>query len=233
MIKKLLRYIIRFQHQNLPLPLFFIKYFLICFDSDLFFNKPKTTQFKKNYWLSKKSLFWHYAHLYNNRYSEIFKNLYETHNDMFEDKKVLDLMSGLGPLYRKIDTSNFTFIEQNKFCCEHLRKTFPESTIVNSDWKRLKDFENKIDTLILTNGNLIDFDQLDIDTFFDYIKKIKNLILIRDGTFLKDFTDNHTGYNLWNIIDRLKAHNLNYKSSEFYYEKGKNYYKYFIMKTKN
>ena len=108
-IKKLLR----FQHSYLPIPVniykyftkskllhkLLYKYFILCYDTDFYFKKPITTEFNQKYWLSKRALYWHYDHLYHNRFTHIFEKVFKKYNHLFENKKVCDLMSGIGPYW--------------------------------------------------------------------------------------------------------------------------------------
>ena len=127
--------LLRFQHTYFPLPLFiykhffkikilhklFYKYYLLCFDTDLNYNKPNTAEFNQSYWLSKRSLYWHYAHLHHNRFSEIVDKVLIQFYHLFENKKVCDYMSGMGP-FLKDKKYDLMFIEGNKYCCDILKK---------------------------------------------------------------------------------------------------------------
>tara|TARA_B100000780_G_C21036487_1_gene415714 strand:- start:566 stop:895 length:330 start_codon:yes stop_codon:yes gene_type:complete len=89
-IKNFLKKILRFQHTYLPLPIFiyknffkiklfhtlFYKYFVLCFDTDANYRKPNTTDFNQSYWLSKRALYWHYAHLHHNRFTETVNKVF-------------------------------------------------------------------------------------------------------------------------------------------------------------
>lgn len=244
LLKNIIKKILRFQHLYFPLPLIiykklfeikklhklFWKYYILCFDTDFNYKKKNTVSENQKYWLSKRSLYWHFAHLYNNRFSRRFNNIYKKHHNLFENKSCCDLMSGLGSIYliNKINLKDIIFIEKNKFCCEFLKKKFPNSKTINKDWKYLKKLENKIDTLILVSGCLIYLNKKEIDVFFKITKNVKNLILINDGTYLKDFTV-WSGHNYWNIRKRLKKYNNFYKNSKIYTRERRSLYRYFVM----
>ncbi len=243
-IKNFLKKLLRIQHIYLPLPFFiykklfeskslhkfFYKYYILCFDTDFNYKKKNTVKENQKYWLSKRSLYWHYSHLYKNRFSKRFKKIYTKHQNLFNDKRCCDLMSGLGAIYltNKINIKNITFIEKNKFCCDFLRRNFSQSKVLNKDWKHLKNISNKIDTLILVSGCLIYLDKRDIDYFFKITRKVKNFILINDGTYLEDFTV-WSGHNYWNIKNRLKKYNNFYKNSKIYTKESDSLYRYFVM----
>ena len=97
----------------------------------------------------------------------------------FNNKKIVDVGTGLGPVYRQ---SNFkiamTMIEPNKYCCDFLKKFFPQNTIVNDDWKYLKSIKEPIDTLIMIGGVLMYMDNAEVELFFDITKNIKNFVII-------------------------------------------------------
>lgn len=246
-MKNLIKKILRFQHTFFPLPIivyqklfefkylhsFFYKYYILCFDTDFNYKKKNSVEENQKYWLSKRSLYWHFAHLYNNRFSQRFKRIYKNHKDLFENKKCCDLMAGLGAVYltNRIDIKNMIFLEKNKFCCAYLKKKFVNSKVINKDWKYIKKIVNKIDTLILVSGCLIYLDKKDIDNFFKITKNIKNFVLINDGTYLNDFTL-WSGHNYWNIKKRLKKYNYFYKQSKVYTKESGSIYRYFIMKGK-
>lgn len=241
--KKILIKLFRLQHTYLPLPLFiyrhffrnkflhkfFYKYFLLCFDTDFNFNKPNTTEFNQSYWLSKRALYWHYAHYHNNRFTHIVDKVFKKYIYLFENKKVCDFMSGIGPYFKnkKID---LMFIEGNHHCCKILEKAYPKSTVINGNWDIIEKYKDKIDTLFISSGCLIYLDHQDIEKFFKITNKIKNFIFIHEGTYLEDFSLEYSGHNYWNFEKRLKNYNLNYKKSKIYSEKAerKKIFSYFI-----
>lgn len=246
-IKYLFKKILRLQHIYAPLPFFiykrlfkikflhkiFYKYYILCFDTDFNYKKKNTVIENQKYWLSKRSMYWHYAHLYKNRFSKRFKTIYKKHQHLFDGKRCCDLMTGLGAVYsiNKIELDNIIFVEKNEFCCTFLRKNYPNNKVVNKDWKYLKTVSKKIDTLILVSGCLIYLNDKDIEFFFKITKNIKNLILINDGTYLKDFTV-WSGHNYWNIKKRLKKHNNFYRNSKIYTRESNSLYRYFVMEGK-
>ncbi len=246
-MKNLIKKILRFQHIHFPLPLFlykklfelgffhnfFYKYYTLCFDTDFNFKKKNTTEENQKYWLSKRSLYWHFAHLHKNRFSKRFNEIFKKHKNLFNEKRCCDLMSGLGAIYtiNKINVKKIIFIEKNKFCCNFLKKSFPHSKVINKDWKYLKNISQKIDTLIMVSGCLIYLNEKDIEYFFKITKNIRNFILINDGTYLKDFTL-WSGHNYWNIKTRLKKYNRFYRNSKIYTKEGSSIYRYFVMEGK-
>ncbi len=243
-----LKKILRFQHTHFPLPLFiykhlfkiklfyklFYKYYLLCFDTDANYNKPNTPEFNQTYWLSKRSLYWHYAHLHHNRFSKIVDKVFTDFNYLFENKKVCDFMSGMGP-YFKDKKFDLMFIEGNKYCCDVLKKNFPNSWVINGKWDAIEKYQNDIDTLFISSGCLIYLNHQDIDKFFKITNKIKNFIFIHEGTDLDDFSSQYTGHNYWNFEKRLKAYNLNYSNSKIYCEKSKKHgvFEFFVYCQKN
>lgn len=243
-IKNFLKKILRYQHIYLPLPLFayrslfkykvlhniFYKYYILCFDTDFNYKKENTTEQNQKYWLSKRSLYWHFTHLYNNRFNERFKEIYQNHRKLFDGKCCCDLMAGVGSVYliNKLDLKEMIFIEKNKYCCEFLRKNFSNSKIINEDWKYIEKISNNVDTLILISGCLIYLDEKDIENFFKATKNIKNMILINDGTYLDDFKV-WSGHNYWNLKKRLKKYNNYYKTAKFYTKESDSIYRYFVM----
>ena len=178
-------------------------------------------------------MYWHYAHLYKNRFSKRFKKIYKKHRHLFDGKRCCDLMTGLGAVYsiNKIELKNMIFVEKNKSCCTFLRKNYPKNKVVNKDWKCLKIISKKIDTLILVSGCLIYLNEKDIEFFFKITKNVKNLILVNDGTYLTDFTV-WSGHNYWNIKKRLKKYNNFYKNSKIYTRESNSLYRYFVMEGK-
>ncbi len=244
-MKDLIKKLLRLQHQYLPMPIFiyknlfrwkifhkfFYKYFLLCFDTDLNHKKPNTFEFNQKYWLSKRALYWHYAHLHHNRFSDIFENIYKNHKYLFENKKICDFMAGLGVYYLDKKFLNLTFIEGNKYCCDFLKKNYPNSRIANGDWEIIKDYKDSIDTLILTSGCLIYLDSKEIEDFFKITSKIKNFIIIHEGTDLDDFTFEYSGHTYYNLERRLKKYNINFNNSKIYSDKTKfgKIFRYFIF----
>lgn len=243
-LKNFLKKILRVQHTYLPLPFFiykslfktkllhklFYKYYLLCFDTDANYEKPNTTEFNQSYWLSKRSLYWHYAHLHHNRFTEIVNEVFDNFAYLFENKKVCDYMSGIGP-YFKNKRYDMTFIEGNKYCCEVLKKNYSNSRVINGNWNIIEKYQNDIDTLFVSSGCLILLNHQEIDKFFKITNKIKNFIFIHEGTDLEDFSLNYSGHNHWNFEKRLKLYNLNYSNSAMFFEKNKNssVFKYFIF----
>ena len=63
---------------------------------------------------------------------------------IFENKKVCDYMSGIGPYFRdrKYD---MMFIEGNKHCCDILKKDYPNSKVINDNWDVIEKYQNDID----------------------------------------------------------------------------------------
>lgn len=243
----LFKKLLRFQHTYLPLPFFiyknlfkiklfhrlFYKYYVLCFDTDANYRKPNTTEFNQSYWLSKRALYWHYAHLHHNRFAEIVNKVFNNFGYLFEDKKVCDYMSGIGPYFkdRKYD---MMFIEGNKHCCDILKKNYPNSKIINGNWDVIEKYQNDIDTLFVSSGCLILLNHQEIDKFFKITNKIKNFIFIHEGTDIDDFSREYSGHNYWNFKSRLKLYNLNYNNSEIFFEKTKkgNVFNYFIYCAK-
>ena len=242
-MKKFLKKIFRFQHTYLPLPFFiyknlfkirlfhqlFFKYYILCFDTDMNYNKPNTSEFNQSYWLTKRALYWHYAHLHHNRFTDIVNKVFNDFGYLFKDKKVCDYMSGIGPYFRdsKYDMS---FIEGNKHCCDILKKNYPNAKIIEGNWDVIEEHQNDIDTLFVSSGCLIYLNRQDIDKFFKITNKIKNFVFIQEGTDLDDFSREYSGVKYWNFESRLKLYNLNYNNSEIFFEKPKNgdVLKYFI-----
>lgn len=234
MLKQIIIYLLRFQHTHLPIPIFiyknffktkffhrlFYKYFRLCYDTDQNYKKANTTEFNQSYWLSKRALYWHYANLHHNRFSKIVDKVLVDFNHLFENKKVCDYMSGLGP-YFKDKQYDLTFIEGNKYCCDILKKNYPKNKIINGNWDIIEKHQNSIDTLFVSSGCLIYLNKKDIEKFFKITNKIKNFIFIHEGTDLEDFSLESSGHNYWNFKKRLKLHNLNFNHSEIYYDKPK------------
>lgn len=226
-----LKKIFRLQHQYFPLPIFlykflfntklshkiFYKYFTLCFDTDQNHQKPNTSEFNQSYWLSRRSLYWHYAHLKNNRFTSTFDKIFKDHNYLFQNKKVCDLMCGLGPYWRDKNL-NLMLIEGNKYCCEVLKKDFPNSQVINGNWDIIEKYTNDIDTLFLSAGCLIFLNKEEVDKFYKMTSKIKNFILIREGTIQEDYSREYSGHNYWNIEKRLKKFNENYSKAKIYIE---------------
>ena len=114
MIKKILKIFLRFQHTYLPIPLiiykylfklershkFFYSYYRLCFDTDYNHKKPNTSEFNQSYWLSKRSLYWHYTHLHHNRFTSLYNEILKKYYHLFENKKVCDLMAGISPFFK-------------------------------------------------------------------------------------------------------------------------------------
>ena len=206
---------------------------MLCFDTDVNYNKPNTTEFNQSYWLSKKALYWHYAHLHHNRFTPIFNLVLNNFNYLFENKKICDYMCGLSPYFkdRKYD---IMFIEGNKYCCDILKKNYPNRKVINANWDIIEKYQNDLDTLFISSGCLIYLNQSDIDKFFRITNKIKNFVIIHEGTDLEDFSSPYSGHNFWNFEKRLKLYNLNYNNSKIYFEKTKKYgvFSYFIYTQK-
>ena len=247
MMKFFFKKLFRFQHTYFPLPLFiykhffkikilhklFYKYYLLCFDTDLNYNKPNTAEFNQSYWLSKRSLYWHYAHLHHNRFSEIVDKVLIQFYHLFENKKVCDYMSGMGP-FLKDKKYDLMFIEGNKYCCDILKKNYPKSRVINGKWDVIEKYQNEIDTLFVSSGCLIYLNNKDIDKFFKITHKIKNFVFIHEGTDLEDFSTQYSGHNYWNFEKRLKLYNLNYHNSEISFEKvnDEGIFSYFVYSEK-
>ena len=242
-MKNLIKKILRFQHIYLPLPLFIYKnffkikffhrffywYYTLCFDTDYNYRKAKTTKFNQSYWSSKRALYWHHVHTHHNRFTEVAYKIFNDFDYLFENKKVCDYMCGLSPYFRgrKYD---MTFIETNKYCCDILKKDYPNSRVINGSWNVIEKYQNDIDTLFVSSGCLIYLNYQEIEKFFKITNKIKNFIFIHEGTDLEDFSFKYSGHNCWNFENRLKLHNLNYNNSEIFFEKPKNgdVFNYFV-----
>ena len=242
MIRNLIKKIIIIQHRFLPLPLFFyknlfrtkllykifFKYYSFIYSYDLpavssfFPNKENDNDNAslKKYWLSKRSLYWHYAHFYINRFDKTFKRIYQEHSKIFTNKRLCDPMAGLGTIYLlnklKLD---ITLIENNKYCYEFLRKKFPQNKVFNEDWSYIKTMSDNIDTLILVSGCLIYLDENEVEYFFKITKNIKNFVIIADGADQDTFFSN--GLKYWDLKSRLKKYNNHYQNSKIYIEKNK------------
>ena len=242
-MKNFLKKILRFQHTYLPLPFFiyknlfkiklfhrlFYKYYILCFDTDVNYRKPNTTEFNQSYWLSKRALYWHYAHSHHNRFTKIVNKVFNDFDYLFENKKVCDYMSGIG-LYFRDRKYDMMFIEGNKHCCDILKKDYPNSKVINGNWDVIEKYQNDIDTLFVSSGCLVYLNYQDVEKIFKITNKIKNFIFIHEGTDLEDFSFEYSGHNYWNFEKRLKLHNLNYNNSEIFFEKPKNgdVFNYFV-----
>ena len=234
MLKKIIIYLLRFQHTHLPIPIsiyknffkmkffhrFFYKYSQLCYDTDQNFKKPNTTDFNQSYWLSKRALYWHYANLHHNRFTKTVDKVLNDFSYLFENKRVCDYMSGLSPYFRN-KKYDMMFIEGNEYCCEILKKDFPKRRVLNANWDIIEKYQNDIDTLFLSSGCLIYLNHQEIDKFFKITNKIKNFIFIHEGTDLEDFTTEGSGHNFWNFEKRLKLYNLNYDNSKIYFDRPK------------
>jgi hypothetical protein len=231
-IKIFLIKFLRFQHTWIPIPLdlwklifknkilhkFFYKYFVLCFDTDYNYKKPNSQKHSLQYWQSKRSLYWHYAHLHHNRFSKIFKKIYSKYNILFKDKVVCDLMCGLSPFFQDKNISKI-FIEENKYCVEILKKICPTSKIINGKWDIIEKYIHLIDTVFISSGCLIFLNYKEIDLFFKITKDIKNFVIIHEGTDLDDKFYEYSGHYLWNFKKRLKKFNIHYKKSKIIFEK--------------
>ena len=240
MIKKLIKKIIIIQHRFLPIPLFFYKnlfrtkllykifykYYSFIHSYDLptpssFFPTKEVNDnvSLKKYWLSKRSLYWHYAHFYINRYDKTFKRIYQKHRKIFTNKKLCDPMAGLGAIYllNKLKL-NITFIDQNKYCCEFLRIKFPQNKVFNEDWSYIKTMSDDIDTLISVSS-LVYLDENEIEYFFKITKNIKNFVIIAGSADQDRILLN--GLKYWDVESRLKKYNNHYHNSKIYIEKNK------------
>ena len=161
--------------------------------------------------------------------TEIVNKVFNDFDYLFENKKVCDYMSGIGPYFRdrKYDVM---FIEGNKHCCDILKKDYPNSKVINDNWDVIEKYQNDIDTLFVSLGGFINLNYQDVEKFFKITNKIKNFIFIHEGTDLEDFSFEYSGHNYWNLENRLKLHNLNYNNSEIFFEKQKNgdVFNYFV-----
>lgn len=245
MVLKILKECIRFQHTYLPIPLFvykylfkykffyklFYRYYRFCFYNDFIHENNNNSKTNQLYWLSKRSLYWHYTHYFYNRFTPLVEEIYKEHKYLFDNKKVCDFMCGLSPFFKnkKID---LILIEVNKYCCKILKDTYPNSKIINENWTVIEKYQNEIDTLFLASGCLIYLDSKEIEKFFKITNNIKNFIIIHEGTPLDDFStpgDSSTGHNQWNIESRLKKYNNHFSKSKIYFKKAGKIYDYFIF----
>lgn len=260
-IKKAIKKILRFQHKYFPLNIqiyeqffkykfsrevLFKKYGLLCFDTD--FRENNNLRQDQKYWFTKRSLYWHFTHLHEDRFTTQFKFIHKKFPHIFNNKKIVDVGTGLGPVYFQ---SNFkiamTMIEPNKYCCDFLKKFFPQNTIVNDDWKYLKSIKEPIDTLIMIGGVLMYMDNAEVELFFDITKNVKNFVIIHEGSdqdkkfyhvIKKNEPDKNYDANLtvyeYDIKKRLSKINNFYKNSDIFINKvGNNIYDTFVMSSKN
>ena len=229
----MLKKILRTQHKYLPIPLFIYKYLFrykfllsislrygkLCYDTDLktYGGSSKSLQI---YWNSKRSLYWHYMWLYFNRFDKAFLEICQKYPNIFLEKRVCDLMTGMGaPYLINKFKQKMTMIEKNKYCCHFLKKNFPQNKIINDSWQYLEKISNEIDTLVLLSGCLILLDKDEIETFFKITKNVKNFVMLNDGADNDTFAEN--GTNHYDIKTRLEKYNHNFKDSKIFIERKK------------
>lgn len=244
-INKILKSILEIQHQKFPIPLeiykyltskkkikyIFNKYFILCHTTDM--NNAYKDNALLNYWNSRRCLYWHfYAQTSIN--NEIFNDIYLKYNYLFENKKILDVMSGIGTMWLDKKNNNLTFVETNKYCCKILKNKFTNSKIICGDFKNIETVIHNIDTVVLCGGCLIYLTEKEVNHFFYITRNIKNFIFIKDGVECDDYQFTKYGGNYWNILKRLKEYNINFKekSSDVKiiksFSDNKRLFKYFI-----
>ena len=233
--------IFKLQHKYLPIPLkifqFIYSFKLLSrvfrFYGDACFELDYVDTVKENYddyWLSKRSMYWHYLHFTDTFLTDDFKTVFYTFPSLFKNKKICDYGTGVGKIYNQFSKIlKMTMIEKNKYCCEFLKKKFKNYTIINGDYKVIKELE--IDTLIVTGGVLMYLSQVEIDEFFENIKNIKNLVIIDEGADNDTIRDNDPSI-MYDFKKRLKNNNYYAESDFFICKKEKSYYKIFVMYQK-
>ena len=233
MIKKILKIFLRLQHTYLPIPLiiykylfkfekshkFFYSYYRLCFDTDFNHKKPNTSEFNQSYWLSKRSLYWHYTHLHHNRFTSLYNEILKKYYHLFENKKVCDLMAGISPFFKSNKNFDLMFIEGNSHCCKILKKSFPNSNVIKGSWDLIEKYQDEVETLFISSGCLIYLSSEEVEKFFKITNKIKNFVFIHEGTDLEDFVQEYSGHTQWNLEKRLKKYNIHYSKSKIFYKK--------------
>jgi len=185
MIKKL----IELQHYYFALPfsifkiipkfqIKFLRYFThkyceICVWKDL-----NTFGDNRDYWFTKRSLYWHY---FNQEYSRVrdSNKLIEVEKvfpKIFK-KKVINIGCGLATMHKKFFIEDLTLMDANKFVVKELKKKFFNTKIICSNIKKIKGLQ--YDTVIF-NQVLMYLTEAEIEIFFRN-NYFKNIVILGEG----------------------------------------------------
>ena len=247
MLKKILKKLILFQHKHLPIPLLIYKYLfrvktihaisekygVFCYNHEMM--SSGNLKGYKEFWKSKRALYWYYIWDKFNRYDKFFADACKKYPKVFDNKNFCDPMAGIGSQYSINNyKQKMILMDINNHCCKILKKKFPESIVINESWKYLEKIPEKINTIILFSGCLVYLDKEEIELFFKITKNVENFLIFVDGAENDTFYSK-LGTTHYDLKKRLEKHNNHFKNSEIFIEKKKNstnYIKFFIINKK-
>ena len=196
--------LIRYQHRVLPLPLSVWKliyrkkrfatvpivrfYGQECFLADYLDTSrlDRGAQGNINYWLSKKSLYWHY---WKAPYTDIgrIEDIGYTFPGIFSGN-ILELGFGIGRYFPEImnfsSEMNYYALEPNKYCIEETKKAYPQIKCICSKANEIPDkfIENNNITKVFVFGGVLAFLSLEeMKDLFEEFKSCSLIIVLNEG----------------------------------------------------
>lgn len=200
----LIRRVIYFQHQILPLPLPVFDFIFRSKTRRLLFNSYGSHIFRYSYlarkrdnydyWISRDSLYWHFWRQSDTNQEQLRKILSIV---SLQSLNIVEIGFGIGRNYKilqKEKPRHYVAVEPNKHLCDYVAKNFRNLEVV---CQPLKDFApREFDVLIATNGVFMYLDKKTVDHFFSSLK-IKVAIFLNEGSPNGDVLreDNTTMYD--------------------------------------